>query len=193
MNTLVLVGNDKIGRKAISRISKIHGISIYLDDSSNFTRVCKLLKVKRIGIIPLVKIALADMFRKDTTIKEFPKILNNDELIKYCTRYHIESLFLFHAGLIINKKLISTKMSIFNVHCARLPDYGGLATLYKALKNKDYNQCATLHRVTEGIDSGEVIMTEPYQLSPQISYKKNEDIAYEAGITLLARYLKKYI
>ena len=83
-------------------------------------------------------------------------------------------MFLFRAGLIINKKVIDTGVKILNTHCARLPQYGGLASISRALKNKDYNQKATLHQVTKKIDSGIIFNELPYELSASKSYFENE-------------------
>ena len=61
--------------------------------------------------------------------------------------------------------------------------------LNKALKEKSYYQKATLHRLIETIDSGEVISEIDYKLDPKKSYLANENIAYSAAIKLLIKTL----
>ena len=79
-------------------------------------------------------------------------------------------------------------MKILNIHCAKIPEYGGIGVLDRALNDKAYNQEATLHIITERIDEGEVITVEPYKLQESLSYRENENIAYDAGIKLFNRY-----
>ena len=54
---------------------------------------------------------------------------------------------------------------------------------------KSYYQKATLHRLIETIDSGEVISEIDYKLDPKKSYLANENIAYSAAIKLLIKTL----
>lgn len=189
MKTIVLVGNDKIGRKLVSKIHYNTDINIFLDNSSSLSRLYKLLIRRRIGIKPLLLMALAELMRKDVVIPNFPRISNNADLVRICKEYKIKRLFLFRAGLIISKELLGLGIDVFNVHCALISKYGGLASIYRALINNDFEQCATLHRVTDKIDQGEIIKTLPYRLDSSLSYKGNEDIAYEAGINLLRSFL----
>lgn len=60
---------------------------------------------------------------------------------------------------------------------------------FDSLKNEpcdeiDVDQSATLHRVTERIDDGNVLRTLPYRLGPDKSYTWNQALAYETGIRL---------
>jgi folate-dependent phosphoribosylglycinamide formyltransferase PurN len=96
---------------------------------------------------------------------------------------------LFRAGLIVGPAVLSTGVPVMNIHCARIPEYGGIGSIDRALRDGAYSQCATLHQVTTRIDEGEVHATEPYQLDPADGYCSNEDRAYDAGIRLLKRVL----
>ena len=78
-----------------------------------------------------------------------------------------------------------------NIHCAKVPDYGGLGSIQKALDEKCYAQNSTLHQVTTTIDQGKVFDTESYKLDPNKSYFTNENIAYKSGLLLLQRTLQK--
>ena len=79
-------------------------------------------------------------------------------------------------------------IKILNIHCAKIPEYGGIGVLDRALNNKAYKQEATLHIITERIDDGEIVAVEPYELKKNISYKANEEIAYSAGTQLFKKY-----
>ena len=73
------------------------------------------------------------------------------------------------------------------MHCASLPQYGGLASIYRALRDKNYDQKVCLHGVTDKITQGKLLLQEPYQLKPKRGYKVCEDIAYRSGFNLLKK------
>jgi len=191
MNILLVVGNDKLGRKLISKIADIDDIHIVLDCSSNLKRILKILLK---GILPfryLSKMFLAEITREDYKIRAKEKIYNNDDLLRIIHATEIKRIYLFRAGLIVNRQILQTGVEIRNVHCATIPRYGGLGSIAKALEESKYDLQATLHRVTEKIDDdAEIYATKSYKLQKEISYRDNEDIAYDAGIELLLSELK---
>ena len=87
--------------------------------------------------------------------------------------------------------MISLGVPLLNVHCAKIPEFGGIGSIAKALRNKSFEQEATLHKVSKKIDEGKVIDTEKFSLNPDASYCKNETIAYNAGIRLLKRIVEQ--
>lgn len=183
-NQLLLVGNDKIGRKFLRSIDsdKYH---IVLDNSSNHLRIIKLIKRKSISLQLLLKMFVANIFRKDYRLtNKFESIANNIELLGIIRRYDIKKIVIFRGGLIVNKKILGLGIEVLNIHCAKLPEYGGIGVIDRALKDKAYQQEATLHKIVTRIDGGEVLSTEPYTLMPNRSYLFNENIAYDAGIRL---------
>jgi methionyl-tRNA formyltransferase len=134
--------------------------------------------------------AIAELTREDTRVTITQHISSNTDLLRIIRHNNIDQVYLFRAGLIVNRKVLDCGVQILNTHCGRIPDYGGLGAIPRALAEKAYDQVATLHRVTVTIDDGEVLDVEPYLLNPDISYRENEDTAYEAGIRLLLRHLR---
>jgi len=114
-------------------------------------------------------------------------IKNNNDLFFYIKKYEPKKIILFRVGLVIQKKVISFGVPIFNIHCAMLPKYKGLGAIHKAINQKAVMQKATLHKVTYKIDSGKILDTEPYKINLKKSYCFNENQAYNAGIKLLKR------
>lgn len=100
---------------------------------------------------------------------------------------------MFRAGLIVERNKFPSNFDLLNIHCASLPKYRGLGFIHRAIKNGDFIQNATLHRVTNKIDEGEVLKELKYKMLPSNSYKKNEDVAYKAGFKLLVKVLTKNI
>ncbi len=190
MNELLVVGNDKIGRRLISKIKHRDNLYIAIDSSTSLKRIWDLVRRRRITPILVAKMAFAELLRKDYKIPEIPKIYSNSDLLSLIHKDEIDRVYLFRASLIINKEVLGSRAEILNVHCARIPDYGGLGSIMKALKDKAYEQEATLHRVTPKIDEGEIITTIPYRLDERLPYRQNEELAYNAGINLIFEQLR---
>ena len=188
MKTLVVVGNDKLGRKFIKNI-EADKYKIILDNSSSIKRVLKLIQRGSLRISLVFKMFVSDLLRKNYVLdKEYDAISTNDEFLKILQEEEIEQVVLYRGGLIINRKVLDLKVKILNIHCARIPEYGGIGVLDRALRDKAYNQEATLHIITERIDKGEVLEVEPYELNSSISYVQNENIAYDSGTRLFNRF-----
>lgn len=188
MTILVIVGNDKLGRKFINSIDQ-NKYEIVLDGSSSIRRVFKLIRRGTLKISLVIKMIISDLSRRNHKLaKEYEMIKSNNELINIVTKKKIEQVILYRGGLIVNRKFLDTGVKILNIHCAKIPEYGGIGVLYRALQDQSYQQEATLHVITERIDSGEVLAVEPYELNKNISYKENEEIAYNAGTRLFKRH-----
>jgi len=190
MKLLVVVGNDKLGRWFINSIEadKYH---IVIDESSSIKRIIKLIKKKVIKPSLLFKMTIANLFRKDFPLKhQYQHIKTNAELIQIIKDNKIEQVVLFRGGLIVNQDILNLGIKILNIHCAKIPEYGGIGVIDRALNDKAYEQEATLHIVTEKIDDGEVVAVEPYKLNQNLSYRENENIAYAAGITLFKTFFQ---
>lgn len=190
MRVAVLVGGDKLGRLMASKIKKLYPeIPLLQDNSSSWKRVFSLLKRNTLSFSQLYDMAFAEFKRSDVAFEFSYQITNNKELMSILCSLGVERLYLYRAGLIINRKALESDIEFYNIHCAKLPQYGGIATIHRALRDKAIQQEATLHHVTEGIDSGTTIDVESYLLDLNASYFLNEERAYEAGRTLLLRQL----
>ena len=190
MKTLVILGNDKIGGRALKAIYHLKENQIACDKSTNFKRVIKLLKSKKLSIFLFFKMFLAEILRKgEKPKKNILTIKSNKTLLELLKKNNYEKVILFRAGLIVNKQVLETGINILNIHAASLPNFAGIGSINKALIKKIYCQKATLHKVVESIDSGEVISELDYKLDPKKSYLENEDIAYSAAIKLLIKTL----
>ena len=188
MTTLLIIGDDKIGGQAFKEVYNCKGIEIICDRSTNVKRIMKLLRGKKLSIFLFCKMFLAEILRKGKKPnKNVVSIKSNKTLLEILKKNNYEKLILFRAGLIVNKKVIDTGINILNIHAASLPDFSGIGSINKALIEKAYYQKATLHRVIETIDSGEIISEIDYKLDPHKSYLANENIAYSAAIKLLVK------
>ena len=192
IETLVVLGNDKVGAQAMA-LPEMENckVKVLLDSSSSMGRVFRLIRRRRLRFGLVVKMFLAEM-KRSRPKRRVPmrgEIASNKDLLKAIADYQPKRVILFRAGLIINRSVIAAGVPLLNIHCARVPEYGGLGSIDRALGDRAFDQEATLHQVTETIDKGEVFDIEPYHLDGSRTYSQNEGIAYDAGIRLLKRTL----
>lgn len=189
MKTLLVMGRDRISTSALSRIDESSpSLHIVIDESSSPRRLLRLIGQGRLGVFLVLKMAFCEFTRNAKLPQnKYDTIRSNAELIDVISRIKFDRVVLFRAGLIINGAVIESGLPIMNIHCALVPEYGGLGSIARALKAGAIRQAACLHRVTTTIDKGEVLDREPYLLNLRESYCYNENIAYEAGIHLLQR------
>ncbi len=192
MKTLLILGDDNI-TAPIKNNSALDNpdILVSIDKSTNLYRVIKLVLSKSISPALIVKMIICNLRRGSVPSKRnnFIQIKSNKELLDVIEEHKPSRIVLFRAGLIISKKVISSNIPLLNIHCAKIPEYGGIGSIQRALNDKAVNQFATLHQVTTTIDKGKVFDEEPFTLNLKKSYCYNENEAYSAGTTLLYRTL----
>lgn len=191
-HTLLIVGDDKVAARALAELPIVPDLTVALDRSTNLKRVFRLLCRGSLSLGLAARMFWSE-FRRPST--PFPpveaSVACNADVMELIRRRSPERVILFRAGLIISRQVLSLGVPILNIHCAKLPEFGGIGAIYRGLRARDFSQCATLHRVTSSVDDGETIAVEPYELDPNLSYGANEGVAYEAGRRLLYRTLRR--
>ena len=190
---LVLVGNDKRGRAFLAQESRNYDVRFAVSiGSHSIRRIVKLLRRGSLSLPVLVKMTWAEIRRPFHRIPALASIKTNSDLLQLIQAQHIDQVILFHVGMIIRRKVLETGVTVYNIHCARLPEYGGLMAIQRALDKGDFQQEATLHIINEQVDSGETVQTIPFLLDAEKSYGANEDTAFDAGEALLRGFLQEY-
>ncbi|MCH8556254.1 MAG: hypothetical protein LAT84_00470 [Balneolia bacterium] len=101
---------------------------------------------------------------------------------------NVHSLYLIHSEVID-----AAKMGAFNLHPGRLPEYAGLNTPSWSIFNEEPHHGVSLHRITEGVDTGNVIYesripAEPTDTGLSVSLKCAKE-----GIDLIGMLLTDLI
>jgi len=192
MKTLLILGGDKIARSALETLTSSGNLMIAIDNSTNLKRVVRLIAKRRIELFLLIKMFACELIRKNIkfSLKGVASIKNNSDLVRIINEFKPHRILLFRAGLVISREVIDRGIPLMNIHCAKVPEYGGLGSLDRAIKDRALDQHATLHQVTTTIDRGEMFDFEPFRLDLSKNYCNNENLAYEAGLKLLKRLLK---
>lgn len=189
----LVIGDDKITRNLFSSFIPPKNVTIISDQSGGLRRVIKLLKSGALPLFAFSNMVFAEVMRKNnkSAIQYDYVVKSNDEILDYFNEHSPSRIILFRAGLIVKRDRFPKSLEFWNLHCASLPNYGGIASIYRALKDRVFQQSACLHEVTNRIDGGRVLEENPYCLSEDVSYRENEDRAYAAGFKLLLRRLYK--
>jgi folate-dependent phosphoribosylglycinamide formyltransferase PurN len=190
--TLLIFGNDKISARVHASLPPDERLVVAIDRSTNVGRVLRLLRRGSLNGRLVVQMLWCELRRSAPAARTTGEsVSSNSDLVKLLNLHTPMRVVLYRAGLIINSEVLAAGVPIMNIHCAKVPEYGGIGSIAKALREHAYLQCATLHQVTETIDSGVVFDTEAYELDPDSSYCVNEDRAYAAGQRLLLRTLQQ--
>tara|TARA_B100000927_G_scaffold249679_1_gene213811 strand:- start:1342 stop:1917 length:576 start_codon:yes stop_codon:yes gene_type:complete len=191
LKTILILGNDKLGGRAYERLPHNDHLKVLIDRSTNLKRVLRLLLKRILPFSLFLKMIVAEYFRAGSKpAKSLSGISENSELLRIMNEFKPNRVLLYRAGLIVNKSVLDAGLKILNVHAAKVPEYGGIGSLHKALLDKALEQYASLHEVTVKIDQGQLVDTEKFTLDANLSYSENERIAYDASLRLLLRNIR---
>ena len=97
---------------------------------------------------------------------EFKKKLNFESYsLKILKKYNIDMLCLAGFMKVLSGNFIKKfSKPILNIHPSLLPKYKGFNTHERAIKNKDRFAGASIHKVTEKLDSGKVILQKKVKI-----------------------------
>tara|TARA_Y200000002_G_scaffold382263_1_gene398741 strand:+ start:1761 stop:2654 length:894 start_codon:yes stop_codon:yes gene_type:complete len=124
----------------------------------------------------------------------FVKNVNSDEFIKKLKNYKCDLLVSMSFNQIFKESIISMpKLGIINCHAGKLPLYRGRNVLNWVLINDEKEFGITVHYVDEGIDTGDIIIQEIYQIKDTDTYKTLLEKAYTECPKLLLKAIKKII
>ncbi len=97
-------------------------------------------------------------------------------------------------GQILPKKLLDCpKFGCINVHASLLPKYRGGAPIHKALINGEKETGITIMYMDEGMDTGDMIQKEVYQIQPDDNVGTLHDKLSTMGANLLKEVLPSII
>ena len=191
MKIVYVIGDDKIGRKAMNLLGG--GQIIYRNQSVDALRILKLIRRRVVTFSEIFKMFIADLRRQKIQVSDYPILKSNEDIVEMVECEKPDVVICFRAGLVLSDKVLDMPPRFLNIHCASLPEFGGIGTISRALKARKFNQNACLHEIILEIDSGEVLHKESYQLSKNKRYSENEDIAYLAGYKILVGIANKTI
>jgi len=93
--------------------------------------------------------------------------MDNKNLFNFISNLSIDLIISFRSLRILSDYIISfLPYGAFNVHFGPLPHYAGVNAQCWAIFNGEKKHGVTLHRIDEGIDTGDIVYIESFDLSP---------------------------
>jgi len=165
-----------IGKSKLNAAVFISGRGSNLKSLINFTKK-KLSPIKIVLVVSNNKEAQGLNYAKINNIKNIVVIYKNKlkaekKLLGALLKYKIRLICLAGFMKILSKKFIlKFEGKILNIHPSLLPNYKGLNTHRRVIKNKEKFTGCTVHLVNSRLDSGKIIL----QKKIKILRKDNEN------------------
>jgi methionyl-tRNA formyltransferase len=97
--------------------------------------------------------------------------INSNEFIKYIKKYNCDLFISMSFDQIFKREIINLpKHKIINCHAGKLPFYRGRNVLNWVLINDEEEFGITVHYVSEGIDTGDIILQRTFPITDNDNY-----------------------
>tara|TARA_A100001011_G_scaffold200285_1_gene208607 strand:+ start:2558 stop:3136 length:579 start_codon:yes stop_codon:yes gene_type:complete len=114
--------------------------------------------------------------------------------LKLLEKYNIDLLCLAGFMKILSGNFIKKfSKPILNIHPSLLPKYKGLNTHKRAIKNKDKFAGASIHKVTEKLDSGKVILQKKVKILKSDTVKSLEKKVLKIEHEIYPKAIDKFL
>ena len=124
--------------------------------------------------------------------KSKSKFENNS--LRLLKKYNVDILCLAGFMKILSGNFIKKfSKPILNIHPSILPKYKGLNTHERAIKNKDKFAGASIHKVTEKLDSGKVILQKKVRILKSDNVKSLEKKVLKIEHEIYPKAIDKFL
>jgi len=187
-DTFVILEDDVSAWRFFARRVKKLGLLTVAGQVLFFIAVPKSLKRKSAAriqsIVQAEQLDLSEDWQKKLNWNHVNSI--NDEETITLIRQTAPDIIVVNGTRIIAKRILdATNTPFINMHMGITPKYRGVHGGYWAVVNDDLKNCGvTVHMVSTGIDTGDVIRQARIQVTPQDNYATYPYLQMAAGIPL---------
>lgn len=129
--------------------------------------------------------------KKDITLLQ-NKNINSDQFKESLRGINFNLIVSLAFNQIFKKPLLDMpKYGAINCHAGKLPDYRGRNILNWALINDEKEFGITVHFIDEGIDTGDIIIQESFEIKDSDNYKSLLDLAHLECGNLVYKAIKQ--
>ena len=138
---------------------------------------------------------IANNFKiKNYVIKFKNRSIFEKQSLKLMKKYNIDMICLAGFMKIVSGNFINKFANpILNIHPSLLPKYKGLNTHLRAIKNKDKFSGASVHKVTEKLDSGKIILQKKIKILKKDTVKSLEKKVLKIEHEIYPKAIVKFI
>lgn len=120
------------------------------------------------------------------------KNINDPEAITFIRTLSPDLIISAYFSQILKQPVIELpRIGTLNIHPGWLPAYKGAMAYFWVLKNGSENAGVTLHWIDEGIDTGEIIARENFQITPGMTQQNVLMVTAELGAELIQQAGRK--
>ena len=138
---------------------------------------------------------IANSFKiKNYAIKFKNRSIFEKKSLKLMKKYNIDMICLAGFMKIVSGNFIKKFANpILNIHPSLLPKYKGLNTHLRAIKNKDKFSGASVHKVTQRLDSGKIILQKKIKILKKDTVKSLEKKVLKIEHEIYPKAIVKFI
>ena len=138
---------------------------------------------------------IANSFKiKNYAIKFKNRSIFEKQSLKLMKKYNIDMICLAGFMKIVSGNFIKKFTNpILNIHPSLLPKYKGLNTHLRAIKNKDKFSGASVHKVTQKLDSGKIILQKKIKILKKDTVKSLEKKVLKIEHEIYPKAIVKFI
>ena len=138
---------------------------------------------------------IANSFKiKNYAIKFKNRSIFEKQSLKLMKKYNIDMICLAGFMKIVSGNFIKKFANpILNIHPSLLPKYKGLNTHLRAIKNKDKFSGASVHKVTQRLDSGKIILQKKIKILKKDTVKSLEKKVLKIEHEIYPKAIVKFI
>jgi hypothetical protein len=188
----VILENEESKRLFIKRRIKKQGLIRVLDQLlfiSFYSKFLKIISRKRILEIIKLNNVLTDPIPDSKIIKV--DSINSQKVIEILQRSCQEYVILSGTRILSKNVIHSVKSHILNIHAGITPYYRGVHGAYWAYVNRESHLAGvTLHRVDDGVDTGNIIDQELITTSKKDNFVTYPYLQLFLGINMLLDFLQ---
>ena len=119
-----------------------------------------------------------------------PKTLRDDAFMEDLREVDPDIIVVVAYGKILPGAVISyPKYGCINLHVSLLPKYRGAAPMQRAIMDGERETGVTVMQMDEGLDTGDILLSESFEILPDDDFEKIHDRSIERGAPLLLRVL----
>ena len=123
-----------------------------------------------------------------------PKTLRDDGFMEILDKHSPEIIVVVAYGKILPASVINyPRFGCINAHVSLLPKYRGAAPMQRAIMDGERETGVSIMYMDEGLDTGDVIMTESFPITEEDDFESIHDKSAEVGARLLCKVISNIV
>lgn len=118
MKIVYVIGDDKIGRKAMNLLGG--GQIIYRNQSVDALRISRLIRRRVVTFSEIFKMFIADLRRQKIQVSDYPTLKSNEDIVEMVECEKPDVVICFRAGLVLSDKVLDMPPRFSKIQSKRM-------------------------------------------------------------------------